>query len=238
MWLIARAGQGLWQSVITGDPLAQRRIADAMGLFVWRPLVTLLPLSALVGLIAAIAASRALNLYHAELLIVGALVKALAKDIVPLVVGVFASGSIAVELASRLGAMSLNNEIDALEALGHDPARFAMGPSLIAVVSSAPVHMVCAAAVALTVAALPLQGMANLAWASYFQLAFTDEVARALLTGIAKVIVFALIAFAVGASVGARAVRTPGEIGRHATLAFTAGLLGIFAAAALWAALA
>jgi len=48
------------------------------------------------------------------------------------------------------------------------------------------------------------------------------------------VIVFAVIAFGVGAAVGAAPVRVPTAIGRHAGRAFVIGLLAIFFAAALW----
>lgn len=237
-WFIGRAGKGIWRGLIDDDPLAQHRIASAIGLFLWRPLLTLVPLAALTGIIAGIGTARLLGLYQAELPIVGGLVQALLRDIEPIIVGVFASGSVSVELASRLGGMSLNREIDALEVMGHDPAIHILSPSLAAVVAAAPVHMICAACAALATAGLALEGIANLSFGEFARLALTDDAARSLLTGVMKALLFSLIAFAVGAVVGSRPLRSPADIGRRATTAFTAGLLGIFTAAALWASLA
>jgi ABC-type transporter Mla maintaining outer membrane lipid asymmetry permease subunit MlaE len=176
-WLIGRAGRGIWRSTWEGDPLVERSLAQALALFVWRPLFTLIPLAALVGLITGIAAARILGLYRAELVVMGGLVETLLRDVQPLVVGLFVSGSVSVELSSRLGAMSLNREIDALEMLGHDPARHVLGPSLAAVLTAAPVHMLSAAAAGLLACAIPLQVSANVAWPDFARIALSDAAA-------------------------------------------------------------
>ena len=229
LWLIGRAARGMARRLVAGDRLAQRQLADSLPLHVWRPLRTLLPLAALAGMIAGIGAARLLALYNAQIPVQSALAETLLRDIVPLLVGLFASGSVSVALSSRLGAMSLNREIDALDALG---------PALVAVLLSVPIHMMLAGLAALVGCALPLRLTANIGWAQWAGFAFSHEAAGAMLTGMAKVLVYALIAFGVGGAVGARPVRSPADIGRRATTAFTAGLLGIFAAAVLWTALA
>ena len=237
-WLIGRAGRGVWRSAWAGDPLAQRNLATALAIFLWRPLMTLLPLAALAGIIAGIAAARLLDLYRAELLVMDGLVRALLRDVFPLVVGTFASGSVSVALSARLGAMSLNREVDALETMGLDPVTLILSPSLAAILVAAPAHMFGAGAAALFTCGFLLHVSAQIGWHDYGLIALSSGAASALLTGMMKAIVFALIAFAVGATVGARPARTPADIGRRATRAFTSGLLGIFAAAALWTALA
>ncbi|WP_145199233.1 ABC transporter permease [Sphingobium sp. B2] len=238
LWLIGRAARGMARRLVAGDRLAQRQLADSLPLHVWRPLRTLLPLATLAGMIAGIGAARLLALYNAQIPVQSALAETLLRDIVPLLVGLFASGSVSVALSSRLGAMSLNREIDALEALGRDPVGHALGPALVAVLLSVPIHMMLAGLAALVGCALPLRLIANIGWAQWAGFAFSHEAAGAMLTGMAKVLVYALIAFGVGGAVGARPVRSPADIGRRATTAFTAGLLGIFAAAVLWTALA
>jgi ABC-type transporter Mla maintaining outer membrane lipid asymmetry permease subunit MlaE len=224
--------------LFAGDPLAARALAEALRQFVWAPLPTLLALSALIGVIAGILVARLLAVYNAETVVVGVLDVTLLRQVLPLIVGIFASGSVAVELTARLGAMSLANEIDALESLGHDPVAHVLGPPLVAIIAAAPLHMTLAGAAALLGAGLPLALGANLGWHALFGLALTRPVAAALLGGIAKTVVFAWLAFAVGSAIGARPVRRPAEIGRRTRRAFTAGLLATFAAAALWVALA
>ncbi|MEJ7934371.1 ABC transporter permease [Sphingobium sp. AN558] len=236
-WLIVRALRGMARRIVAGDMLAARQLGAAVPLYIWGPLYTLLPLAALAGVIAGIGAGRLLAVYNAEIPILTMLAGTLVRDVVPLLVGLFASGSISVELSSRLGAMSLNREIDALEALGRDPVEHALGPSVVAVMLSTPIHMLLAGLVALTACGLPLRLSANIAWRAWMGFAFSHAAASAMLTGMAKVLLYTLIAFAVGSAIGAKPVRSPGDIGRRATTAFTAGLLGIFTAAALWTAL-
>jgi ABC-type transporter Mla maintaining outer membrane lipid asymmetry permease subunit MlaE len=238
LWLIVRSARGIVLRMVAGDRLAQRQIATALPLYIWRPLRTLLPLAGLAGFIAGTGAARLLGLYNAQIPVQDALADTLLRDVVPLVVGLFASGSISVELSSRLGAMSLNREIDALEALGHDPVDHALGPSMVAVLLSAPLHMMLAGIAALIACGIPLHVTANIGWHEWSAFAFSHDAARAMLTGMAKVLIYALIAFGVGSAIGARPTRSPADIGRRATTAFTAGLLGIFTAAALWTALA
>lgn len=236
-WLTMRAGTGMGQRVIAGDGLAGRQLADGLPLHVWRPLRTLLPLAMLAGLIAGIGAARLLALYNAQIPVLSALAEIMLRDIVPLLVGLFACGSVTVALSSRLGAMALNREIDALEALGRDPVAHVLGPPLVAVLLSAPIHMALGGIAAIVGCALPLAMIANVGWALWAGFAFSHDAAQAMLTGMAKLLLYALIAFGVGSAVGARPVRSPADIGRRATTAFTAGLLGIFSAAALWTAL-
>jgi len=237
VWLTGRAGQGMAGRLLAGDPLAVRALAEAVRQFVWTPLPTLLALSALVGLIAGILVTRVLAVYNADSVVVGALDATLLRQVLPLVVGIFASGSVAVELTARLGAMSLANEIDALESLGHDPVGHVLGPPLVAILAAAPLHMALAAIAALLGAGLPLSFGANLGWHALMRMALAKPVAAALLAGIAKAVVFAWLAFAVGSTIGAAPIRRPAEIGRRTRRAFTVGLLATFSTAALWVAL-
>jgi ABC-type transporter Mla maintaining outer membrane lipid asymmetry permease subunit MlaE len=236
LWLSWRSARGLWRQSWAGDPLAKRSLAEALGRFVWEPLPVLIALAALIGLILGLLAAQVLYVYNAELLVIGTLVETMLRHVLPLIIGIFASGSVSVELASRLSAMSLAHEIDALESMGHDPAAFTLGAPLAAVLAASPLHMTFAAIAALIAAAVPLHLSANLPWGELLRAGYSAEAASALLTGVGKAFVFAWIAFGVGAAVGRRPALMPGEIGRRAGQAFTRGLLAIFTAAAIWVA--
>ena len=238
VWLVCQAARGVWRAALAGDPLAELGLGEALAQFVWRPLPTLMALSLLVGVISGTSVASVLAVYNAEALMIGALAEVLLRQVLPLIVGIFASGSISVELSARLGAMSLANEVDALDAMGHDPVAYILGPPVAAVLAASPVHLLFAALSALIGAGLPLHLSANVGWIELGHLALSDRAVSALLVGMAKAVLFSVIAFAVGATIGSRPVRIPATIGRHAGQAFTAGLLGIFAAAALWAVLA
>jgi phospholipid/cholesterol/gamma-HCH transport system permease protein len=169
--------------------------------------------------------------------VVPGLVQALARDAVPLVLGVFAAGRVSVELAARLGGMGLSREIDALTGLGHDPARYALSPALAAVVIAAPIHALAATVSALFAAGMALRIDAVTPWGRYLQLTLTDDTFQAALLGMGKALVFLLIAATVGAAVGSRETRNASDLAEGTTVAFTVGLLAVFTAAALWTAL-
>lgn len=237
-WLSVRAGKGMAQRLLAGDRLAARQLGQALPVHLWRPLRTLLPLAVLAGSIAGIGAARLLDIYRAQIPVQQMLAETMLRDVVPLLVGLFAAGSVSVTLAARLGAMALNREIDALDVLGRDPAAHALGPAMLSVLLSVPVHTTFAGLAAIIGCGWPLRTMAQIRWAEWSGYAFSADAAQAALTGMAKVLLYALIAFAVGSAIGARPVRSSADIGRRAITAFTAGLLSIFTAAALWTALA
>lgn len=237
-WLMAQAVRGGVLDLVERDELARARLAAALDTFVWRPLPTLMALAALVGVIVGVSAANVLRLYHAELAVGGGLAIAMVREILPVLIGVFAAGRVAVELAARLGGMRLGRELEALEAMGLDPGRYVLTPALIAVVLAAPVHTVAAVTSAFLSTGLVLQQDALVPWPNYFELTLTPDVFRATLTGMGKSLLFFLIAAGVGAAAGSRVERGPRAVGLQATSAFTAGLLGVLAAAALWTALA
>ncbi len=236
-WLLVRAVRGAPLDVLQMDGLGRRRLAAAMAVFIWRPLPTLCGLAALVGVIAGFSAAAILKVYHAEIAVTPALAHALAQEVTPLLIGVFAAGRVSVALAARLGGMQLGRELQALEALGVDPTRYVLTPSLVAIVLGAAVHGVAAIACAWAVAGCMLQLKRRRALGA---LCGADPDRRQLPRGADRHHqgpgVLADRA-SVGAAVGSREVRDPAAVGAQATAAFTAGLLGVFIAAALWTAL-
>ncbi|WP_239024717.1 ABC transporter permease [Sphingomonas corticis] len=237
-WLVARAARGTWTRWNTGDALLAPALARDLARFLWTPVPTVVALSLLTGVIAGLSAARVLALYHAELLVLRALVDALLRQVLPLVVGIFAASGVAVAVANRLGAMSLQREIDALETMGHDPVPFALGTPVIAVAAAVPVHMVLASVAALLGAGLLLAAGANVPWRMIVGIATAQPAVAALATGMAKVALFSLLALMAGAATGARRVATPAELSAAGARAFTRGLLCVFGAAAMWTALA
>jgi phospholipid/cholesterol/gamma-HCH transport system permease protein len=236
VWLLVQAARGAVLDLLNPEALSRRRLADALTTYVWRPLPVLIALAVLAGLIAGLLASRILKLYNAELAVAPGLARSLAGDIAPLLIGVFAAGRVSVDVAARLGGMRLNRELEALEALGHDTARYTLAPPLAAVVAATPIHLLTVLACAWLAAGGALQIHAVLPWSRFVGLTLDEAFARAALRGMAKTLVYMLIAVGVGAAAGSREARGVAQIGNQATAAFTGGLLAVFAAAVLWTA--
>ena len=233
-WLTARAGGGIAREAGNATPLTLARFAAALDTYMWRPLPLLLALALLTGIVMGTAAARLLGLYHAELAVEPTLVRLLLRDLLPLLFGLFVSGRVAVELAARLAATTVAREVEALEVLGHDPVRYLLSPALAAIVAAVPVQLLCAAAAAIGGMGATIAASGQTPWPTFLRLTFDQASAQALTTGMAKGLVFALIAFATGAAVGSAGARGAADIGAQATRAFTIGLLVIFAVATLW----
>lgn len=238
-WLVVRAGGGLAREAFEADALTRDRFAASFLRYVWAPLPVLLGLALLAGVVAGTIGARLLALDDAQVLIVPLLLRTLCGDVVPLLCGLFAAGRVSVELAARLATTGLVREIDALEALGRDPVRHLLTPALAGVLVAVPIQAAGAAIVAVAATGVALRTHGAIDWPGFLRFASAGPVARAAMLGMAKTLVFALIAFGVGAGAGGAGVGSGGArgasgIGRSATTAFTIGLLGIFAADALW----
>ncbi|MBA4353969.1 MAG: ABC transporter permease [Novosphingobium sp.] len=236
-WLVWRAARGVAIRFWQGDPLVYTATAAAISQSMWRQLPMIAAMSALIGALTGILAGQVLNVYKAELLVLAAMTDALFRHILPLVIGIFASGSTAVDLASRMGAMRLANEIEALESMGNDSAGFVLGPALVGVMIANPPQLAVGAIVSLVTANLTVAATANIGWHDLYTLTLTDRSGLALLAGLGKTTLFSMVAFATGAAIGSRPVRVPADIGARAGEAFRIGLLAILGTATLWVAL-
>lgn len=235
-WLLYSAGRGVAADALEADDFSERRWAQALDAYVWRPLPTVVILAALSGLIAGLLAAQALAVYTAERQIVPPLAGALVGQLTPVLVGLFAAGRVSVALAARLGAMRLSGELDALELRGFAPARFVLAPALAAMLVAAPVLTVGGAAAAILAAGVVLQMDATLPWPSYLDLVLTPSLAAEALKAVVKAGLFVVLAVGAGATAGASPVRDARDLERRTSVAFNSGILAVFTAAALFAA--
>lgn len=236
-WLFGQAARGAAADLAWPDDLGARRYADALSAYLWRPLPVLALLALLLGYIVGVSTVQVLARYRAELTVEPAVAKAVAREALPLLIGVFAAGRVSVELAARLGAMRMARELDGLELMGWDPARYVLTPALAAVATAAPLHLVATGMCAWLGAGFALQSDATTVWSQYARLTLTPEVGVAMLAGIGKTLVVSLAAAAVGVTVGSREEAGPAALAAAATAAFTYGLLAVFLTIALWTAL-
>jgi phospholipid/cholesterol/gamma-HCH transport system permease protein len=236
-WLLWRAAIGAVLDLAEADPFAADRLGRAIRAVVWAPLATLAALSGLTGLLVGISAGRLLKVYQVDLVLVPGMAGLLVREIGPMVVGVFAASRVSVLLAARIAEMRQAREIEALELLGLDPARYVLSPVLVAVLLAVPIHTMVAASVSLAAAGLALQSGALAPWGRYLSLVLTQPIAWAALIGLAKVLAYFMLTSAVGAAVGTGASTPEAGLSARPVSAFTLGLLAVFATAALWAAL-
>jgi phospholipid/cholesterol/gamma-HCH transport system permease protein len=100
------------------------------------PIVVLL--GALLGLILALQAMMQLEQYGAGIYVADLVGLSMAREFAPLLTAIVVAGRSGAAIASELGTMKVNQEIDALRAMGIDTTRFLVAPRLFALIGVQP----------------------------------------------------------------------------------------------------
>ena len=101
------------------------------------PVVILM--SATIGIMLAIQGIHSLAIFGAESQVTFGLALSIPREFAPLITGIIVAGRSGSQLASKVGSMRLNGELDALTAMGIAPVRFIVAPSLIGLMLSLPI---------------------------------------------------------------------------------------------------
>jgi len=72
---------------------------------------------------------------------------AMARELVPVLVGVVVAGRIGAAIAAEIGTMKVTEQIDALRVMAADPVRFLVAPRVIAAMAMMPILIVFANAI-------------------------------------------------------------------------------------------
>src|SRR5262249_52084688 len=110
-----------WRDV---GPIAERSGADAL------PIVGLILL--LVGLILAFQAAVQLHQFGADIYVADAVAVSVTRELGPLMVAIILAGRSCGAFAAELGTMKVNEEVDALRAIGLSPQRYLVFPRVAA----------------------------------------------------------------------------------------------------------
>jgi phospholipid/cholesterol/gamma-HCH transport system permease protein len=117
-----------WRDV---GPIAERTGADAL------PIVGLILF--LLGLILAFQAAVQLHQFGADIYVADAVAVSVARELGPLMVAIILAGRSGGAFAAELGTMKVNEEVDALRAIGLSPQRYLVFPRLLALVITVPI---------------------------------------------------------------------------------------------------
>ncbi len=189
------------------------------------PIATLL--SGTIGIMLAIQGFYSLQLFGAESYVYVGVALAVTREFAPLIIGVLVAGRSGSALAARLGAMAINQEIDALRAIGIFPARFLIAPALIAMVVMVPALTVWANVVALSAAGLFVTTTLDSSFAAYFADIFSVLTLHDVSHGIIKSAVFAVLIVMVAVVNGGSAEGGAESVGQATTRSVVHSLTAI-----------
>lgn len=199
------------------------------------PIVSLIAF--LIAVIVAYIGAQQLRNFGGEIFVVDLITLSVLRELAVLLTAIIVAGRSGSAFAAELGAMRLNEEVDALEAMGLEPVEVLVLPRVLALVIALPL---------LTIVAdfMGLAGGAVLSW-SLVDIPFNQFLTRmdesiaptTFWAGLLKAPVFALLIALVGTLRGLQVRGSSRELGRLTTVAVVQGIFLVILADALFAVL-
>jgi phospholipid/cholesterol/gamma-HCH transport system permease protein len=199
------------------------------------PIVSLIAF--LIAVIVAYIGAKELRDFGQEIYVVDLITLSVLRELAVLLTAIIVAGRSGSAFAAELGAMKLNDEVDALEAMGMDPVEVLVLPRVIALFIAMPL---------LTVVAdfMGLAGGAVLSWSlvdipfNQFVLRMDEAIAPTTFwAGLLKAPVFGFLIALIGTWRGLQVRGSSRELGRLTTLAVVEGIFLVILADALFAVL-
>ena len=176
-------------------------------------------LAAAIGFMLAVQSLYSLGLFGAESFAHVGIALALTREFSPLIIGILVAGRSGSALAARLSTMTINQEVDALRAIGINPVRFLVAPALIAMLIVLPALTMCANIVGLGAAGLMVAASLEITFAAFLANTFEVLSAGDLLHGLGKSAIFAVLIAVIAAVNGSLVSGGSDGVGRVTTRA-------------------
>lgn len=191
------------------------------------PIVLLTSLS--IGATITLQMSRALNQYGASGQVGQIVAISLVRELGPVLTAVAVAGRNASGMASELGSMKVTEQIDAMRALGTDPAQKLVTPRLIATSVTMPLLTILADFIGLVGGWLMAVEMLQLTTASqYWNSAYQVLEYNDIFQGLLKPVIFAQIIALVGCYYGMQTTGGTQGVGRATTQSVVAAIVWVF----------
>ena len=159
----------------------------------------------------------------------------MVREFAPLITAIVLTGRTGAAIASELGAMRVNNEIDALVAMGVSPVRFLVLPRLAALTIVGPALTLIATFIGIAGGFVVAAVMQNTAPATFWNhMTYRVEIGD-FAQGIAKSIAFAWIIGLTGSHLGLRTGHDATAVGRSTTRSVVVSIFFIILVDALFA---
>lgn len=218
---------------------------------VWRPVsiarhvydtgVTAIPIVALIAflisVIIAYMGAQQLQQFGADIFVVDLVTVGVLRELGVLLTAIIVAGRSGSAFAAEIGAMKLNQEVDALTATGVEPVEVLILPRWIGLIIALPLLTVIADAVGLLGGALLCQWLLDMSFFQYFQRVNESIATWTFWVGIIKAPVFAVLIAAAGTYRGMQVRGSSRELGRLTTVAVVQAIFLVILADALFAVL-
>ncbi len=185
--------------------------------------VTAIPIVALIAfLIAVIVAyigAQQLRLYGGEIYVADLVTVSVLRELGVLLTAIIVAGRSGSAFAAEIGVMQLNDEVDALRAIGLDPVEVLVVPRVLGLVLALPLLTVVANAMGLAGGALLTWSLVDMTFAQYWDRVNESIAPTTFWAGMLKAPVFAFVIALVATLRGLQVRDSSRELGRLTTVA-------------------
>jgi phospholipid/cholesterol/gamma-HCH transport system permease protein len=191
----------------------------------------------LVGTILAFIGAIQLRQFGAQIYVADLVGLAMAREMGPMMTAIIMAGRTGASFAARLGTMTVNEEIDALQTMGISPVEFLVLPRVIALAVMMPLLCIFADVIGIAGGALIGISMLDLTLEQYLvETQLTLDLAD-LGVGLVKSVVFGVIVALAGCFYGIRCGRSASAVGQATTSAVVHAIVAIIIVDAVFAVL-
>ena len=203
--------------------------------------ITAVPIVSLIGflisVITAYMGAQQLRKFGADIYVVDLVTVGTLREMAALLTAIIVAGRSGSAFAAEIGAMRLNEEVDALKATGVDPVEALVLPRILGLVIALPLLTVIADGVGLAGGALLCRSLLGMPFEQYFGRMNEAIGPMTFWVGIIKAPVFALLIATAGAYRGLQVRGSSRELGRLTTVAVVQAIFMVILADALFAVL-
>src|SRR5437762_3010928 len=159
------------------------------------PLVGLV--SFFLGLTMALLTGYQLQRFGTESLIPGLVAIAFTRELGPLITGIMLAARIGAAFTAELGTMRVNEEVEAIEAMGIGPLRFLAAPRMLALFLLTPCLSTVSNLAAVFASSLICKAYFSMAFPYFLDLVKDSLLIRDIITGVLKSLLFGLLIAAI-----------------------------------------
>ena len=203
--------------------------------------VTAIPIVSLIGflisVITAYMGAQQLRKFGADIYVVDLVTVGTLREMAVLLTAIIVAGRSGSAFAAEIGAMRLNEEVDALKATGVDPVEVLILPRILGLIVALPLLTVIADGVGLAGGALLCRFLLDMPFVQYFGRMQEAIGPMTFWVGVIKAPVFAVLIATAGAFRGLQVRGSSRELGRLTTVAVVQAIFLVILADALFAVL-
>ena len=203
--------------------------------------ITAIPITALIAflisVIIAYMSAQQLRRFGAEIFVVDLVTIGVLREMGVLLTSIIVAGRSGSAFAAELGAMQLNEEVDALHAIGADPFEALVLPRLLGLMIALPLLTIIADIVGLMGGALLCRYLLDIPITQYLTRVNEAITPTTFWVGLLKAPVFAMLIGMAGAYRGMQVRGSSRELGRLTTVAVVQAIFLVILADALFAVL-